>query len=60
MEIKKCPNCENEQLIMVVEELIEKEYSVLTGKLLKVVGKSGVNCWNYKCRCGWYSKLFTE
>lgn len=60
MEPKECPECANKQLVLVMEEIIEKEYSVLTGKLLRNNGKSGLNCWNYKCRCGWISEVYTE
>lgn len=57
---EECPKCGNKQLIHYVEELVGKEYSVLTGKLLKARGHQGTNCWNYKCRCGWYSEVYTE
>jgi len=57
---EECPKCGNKQIIMCVEELVSREYSVLTGKLLKDNGSQGTNCWNYKCRCGWYSELYIE
>ncbi len=61
MEYEKCPNCGNRQIVLVAEELIERRYSVLTGKLLKSDKiSSGTNCWNYICRCGWNSELYTE
>jgi len=48
MEHEKCPKCGNRQIILVAEELIERRYSVLTGKLLKSDKiSSGTNCWNY-------------
>lgn len=58
--MEECPKCGNKQIILVKEELTLKEYSVQTGKLLKNYGFTGTNCWNYKCRCGWNSDLFTE
>lgn len=57
---EECPVCGNKQITMYVEELIGKTYSVKTGKLLKVEGFKGTNCWDYKCRCGWVSDLYTE
>lgn len=57
---KECPECGNKQIILCVEELVGREYSVKTGKLLKDNGMQGINCWNYKCRCGWDSELYTE
>lgn len=59
-EHEECPKCGNKQLIRYVEEIIGKEYSVLTGKLLKNRGHQGTNTWNYTCRCGWYSETYAE
>ncbi|MBG9586961.1 hypothetical protein ABE26_07500 [Cytobacillus firmus] len=60
MKVEECPECGNNQIILVKEEFVLKEYSAKTGKLLKSHGFIGTNCWNYKCRCGWNSELFTE
>ena len=59
-EFTRCPQCGNDQIIRVIEEIHRKEVSVKTGKVLKNEGFQGTNCWNYKCRCGWYSDLSTE
>lgn len=56
----ECPKCGNKQIILYIEEIVGREYSVKTGKMIKDGGQKGVNSWNYKCRCGWYSELYTE
>jgi len=58
--MEECPKCKNKKITRLDEVMVLKEYSVQTGKLLKNHGQTGTNCWNYKCRCGWLSEIFTE
>lgn len=57
---KKCPVCGNKSITILSQDAVLNEYSVKTGKLLKKHGQVDVNCWNYKCKCGWVSELNTQ
>lgn len=48
--------CNNEQLIIEVEEVVINKYSAKTGKLIKSGFSIHTNAWNYSCRCGWFSE----
>lgn len=59
-EHTECPKCGNDQILRYVEEIIGKDISVKTGKVIRNYGFQGTNSWNYKCRCGWFSELSTD
>ncbi|MGM7635651.1 hypothetical protein [Bacillus sp. Hm123] len=55
-EYNKCPKCGNKQLLIDVEEVVRRYYSVKTGRLVRDKGVIHINAWIYMCRCGWYSE----
>lgn len=57
---EECPKCKNKNIIKWVEQLIEVEFSVKTGKCIKRNKEGYPNCWGYKCKCGWHSCTYVE
>ena len=57
-EFESCPICNNKAIKLVGEKHLSVEYS-LKGKCLSK--SEGIWLWwQYNCRCGWKSDVFTE
>ncbi len=59
-EYKQCPRCNNKNLKIYEQIAVGRIKSANTGKVLKNEGYLETTCWNYMCKCGWFSKLNTE